>query len=72
VERVPSPLNLFMNIPWQPDGRLEFRPSLARAGDQVTFTAVIDSIVVLSACPMDLNDINAGRLGDIGVEVLAD
>jgi uncharacterized protein len=71
VERVPSPLNLFMNIPWQPDGRLEFRPSPARAGDQVTFAAVIDSIVVLSACPMDLNDINGGRLGDIGIEVLA-
>jgi hypothetical protein len=71
TERVPSPLNLFMSIPWQPDGELEFHASPARAGDQVTFAAVIDSIVVLSACPMDLNPINAGRLGDIGVEVLA-
>lgn len=70
TERIPSPLNLFMNIPWQPDGRLEFHRSPARAGDQMTFAAVIDSIVVLSACPMDLNAINGSRLGDIGVEVL--
>lgn len=71
VDRVPSPLNLFMNIPWHPDGRLEFAPSPARAGDQVTFAALIGVIVVLSACPMDLNPINAGGLGDIGLSVLA-
>lgn len=68
LERIPAPLNLFMNIPWQPDGRLEFLPSPVRAGDAVAFEAVIDAIVVLSACPMDLNPINP-RLGDIGVEV---
>jgi hypothetical protein len=50
---------------------LEFRSSPARADDQVTFVALLDSIVVLSACPMDLNEINGSRLGDIGVEVLA-
>jgi hypothetical protein len=72
IARVPSPLNLFMNVRWQPDGRLEFRPSPARAGDHVTLAAVIDSIVVLSACPMDLTPINGGRLGDIDLEVLDD
>jgi len=70
IDRVPAPLNLFMNIPWQPDGALEFAPSPARAGDNVTFAAAIDVLVVLSACPMDLNPINAGGLGDIGLEVL--
>jgi uncharacterized protein len=69
VDRIPAPLNLFMNIPWHPDGRLEFAPSPARAGDSVTFEAVVDVLVVLSACPMDLNPINAGGLGDIGLEV---
>jgi uncharacterized protein len=72
IERVPSPLNLFMNIPWQPDGRLEFHSSPARAGDQVTFAAVIDTLVILSACPMDLNPISGARLGDIDLEVLDD
>lgn len=69
LESTPSPLNLFMNIPWQPDGRLDFEPAPARAGDHVTFEALIDVIVVLSACPMDLNPINP-QLGDIDVEVI--
>lgn len=71
-DHVPSPLNLFMNIPWDSDGGLEFRPSPARAGDQVTLKAIIDVLVVLSACPQDLIPINGGRLGDIGVEVLSE
>jgi uncharacterized protein YcgI (DUF1989 family) len=68
IDGTPAPLNLFMHIPWQPDGRLEFLPSPARAGDHVTFSALIDVVVVLSACPMDLNPINP-RLGDIDVEL---
>jgi uncharacterized protein YcgI (DUF1989 family) len=71
LSRAPAPLNLFMNIPWDADGRLEFAPSPARAGDSVTFEAALDVIIVLSACPMDLNPINAGGLGDIGLRVLA-
>lgn len=70
LERPPAPLNLFMNIPWQPDGQLDFLPSPARAGDQVTFEAMMDTLVILSACPMDLNPINDSRLGDIGVELV--
>ena len=58
-----------MNIPWQPDGALEFAPSPFRAGDSVTFAAAVNVLVVLSACPMDLNPINAGGLGDIGLEI---
>jgi uncharacterized protein YcgI (DUF1989 family) len=67
---VPAPLNLFMNIAWHADGRLEFLPSPAQAGDHVTLAAVTDVTVVLSACPMDLNPINTGGPQDIGLEVL--
>lgn len=70
VTRTPSPLNLFMNIPWDETGQLAFHPSPARAGDEVILEATMPCIVVLSACPMDLNPINAGGLNDIGVEVL--
>ena len=70
VDRVPSPLNLFMNIPWDGQGNLAFEPSPARAGDHVTLAAELNVIVVLSACPQDLVSINAGRLGDVGVELL--
>lgn len=68
---VPSPLNLFMNIPWDEDGRLEFRPPVAHAGDSVTLTATAEIVVVLSACPMELNQVNGYEPSDIGFEVLA-
>jgi uncharacterized protein YcgI (DUF1989 family) len=70
ADRVPSPLNLFMNIAWDEAGRLEFLPSPARSGDYVTLQAVTDVTVVLSACPMDLNPINTGGPVDVGLEIL--
>ena len=69
-DHVPSPLNLFMHIAWREDGGLEFLASPARAGDYVALEAVTDVTVVLSACPMDLNPINAGGPQDVGLEVL--
>jgi uncharacterized protein YcgI (DUF1989 family) len=69
-DRVPAPLNLFMNVSWDPDGQLEFLPSPARAGDYVTVAAQIDVTVVLSACPMDLNPINTGGPRDVGFVLL--
>ncbi len=69
-DRVPAPLNLFMNIAWDASGRLEFLPSPARAGDHVTLEAVTDVTLVLSACPMDLNPINTGGPQDLALERL--
>lgn len=71
VERVPAPLNVFMNIPWHEDGRLEFLPTVASPGDFVELEAVADVVVVMSACPMDMNPINGYEPADIGVELLA-
>jgi hypothetical protein len=70
-DHVPAPLNLFMNIAWDANGRLEFLASPARPGDYVTLEAATDVTVVLSACPMDLNPINAGGPQDVALEVLA-
>jgi uncharacterized protein len=70
LPRAPAPLNLFMAIPWSEDGELAFEPSPAGAGDSVTFRAEIDVLVVVSACPMDLNPINA-TMGDIELRTLA-
>ena len=69
LPRAPAPLNLFMAIPWSQEGELAFEPSPAQAGDSVTFQAEIDVLVVVSACPMDLNPINA-TMGDIGLRTL--
>jgi uncharacterized protein YcgI (DUF1989 family) len=59
---VPSPLNLFMNIPWTPDGTLSFDPPVSTPGSYVVLRAEMDLIIAFSACPQDLLPIN-GRAG---------
>ena len=54
----PPPLNLFMNIPVGPTGRLEIVPPLSQPGDYVVLRAEIDCIVALSACPHDIYPVN--------------
>jgi uncharacterized protein len=60
-DEVPAPFNLFMNIPWDADGRLEWGTSPARAGDAFTVEALVDQVIVVSSCPMDLNPISGGE-----------
>ncbi len=64
---VPAPLNLFMNIPWDPSGNLLFLPTVSAPGDSVTFRAEVDLFVVASACPMDIVPIN-GPGGGVPVD----
>ena len=54
----PSPLNLFMNIPWRSGGELSFDPPVTRPGDAITFEAQLDAVVAFSACPQDILPIN--------------
>ena len=54
----PSPLNLFMNIPWEPNGDMFWNEPMSLAGDAITFRAEMDIVAVFSACPMDLLPIN--------------
>ncbi|MEP7046900.1 MAG: urea carboxylase-associated family protein [Ilumatobacteraceae bacterium] len=68
VAPVPAPLNLFMNIPWDLDGKISFEPTLSAPGDSVLFRAEIDVIVVASACPQDIVPIN-GPGGGLPVDV---
>ncbi len=58
VPRTPSPLNLFMNIPWNDSGALSFEPTVSRAGDAVTLEARLDLVIAFSACPQDILPIN--------------
>jgi uncharacterized protein len=53
-----APLNLFMNVPWSPDGSLRFEPPVSRPGDLVRFRAETDLVVIMSACPQDLTPVN--------------
>ncbi len=55
---VPSPLNLFMNIPVIDGRRLDFLPPENQPGDYVTLRAEMDCVVAFSACPQDMLPIN--------------
>lgn len=55
----PSPLNLFMNIPWHgQEGRLSFDPPVCPPGGHVAFRAEMDLVIAFSACPQDIIPIN--------------
>jgi uncharacterized protein YcgI (DUF1989 family) len=63
VAETPSPLNLFMNIPIQPDLSLSFDPPVSTSGSHVLLKAEMDLIVAFSACPQDILPINGvGRV----------
>lgn len=67
---VPQPINLFMDIPVYEDGSIDWRPTQTQPGDSVTFEARMDAILVASACPQDLTDINNKAPSSIDVELL--
>ena len=54
----PSPLNLFMNIPWTADGMLSFEPPVSTPGSYVLLRAEMDLAIAFSACPQDVLPIN--------------
>jgi len=55
---VPSPLNMWMNIPVNSDHSLSFEPTVSKPGDHVVLRAEMDVIMAFSACPQDILPIN--------------
>lgn len=72
VERVeiPQPINLFMDVRVRPDGSFAWAPAPTRPGDHVVFRAELDCVVIASACPQDLNEINHRLPTSVGIEIL--
>ena len=58
VPETPSPLNVFMNIPWTPEGGLSFDAPKTKPGDYVVLRAHMDCVVAMSTCPQDILPIN--------------
>lgn len=56
--KTPSPLNLFMNIPWTDSGSLSFEAPVTKPGDYILMRAEMDLVVAFSACPQDMLPIN--------------
>jgi len=55
---IPDPFNLWMNIPIAPNGNTAFEPTVSKPQDRVRLKTLCDVIVVMSACPQDMNPIN--------------
>jgi uncharacterized protein YcgI (DUF1989 family) len=68
--RIPQPINLFMNTPAREDGTIQWLPAVSQPGDHVVLRAEMDIVVVASACPQDLNAINAKGPGPAALELL--
>jgi uncharacterized protein YcgI (DUF1989 family) len=65
---VPTPLNLFMNTKLDDDRVMRVEAPEAKAGDSVTFEALVDCVVAMSACPQDLVPVNGVDCTPKGVE----
>jgi len=71
ITEIPQPLNLFSSTRADPDGRIITHPNLTRPGDYAIFEALMNSIVVVSACPFDLPafTVNQGEPQPIDIEI---
>jgi uncharacterized protein YcgI (DUF1989 family) len=60
--QVPSPLNLFMNIPVIDSNAIEFRPPVSTPGSYIALRAEMDCVIAFSACPQDMVPINGAAM----------
>ena len=58
ISDVPSPINLFMNIPWTSEGQLSWEAPVSKPGEYILFRALMDCVIAFSACPQDMLPIN--------------
>ncbi len=65
---IPTAFNIFMNVQFQPDGKLSVDPPLSKAGDHILFLAEMDLIVGLTACSAE--DSNGGSFKPIHYEII--
>lgn len=71
VPEVPSPLNLWMNIPFSSAGDIDWKEPVSAPGDHVVLRAEMDCVVAFSACPQDIICINSGAPTEAHYEVLS-
>jgi len=65
---VPSPFNIWMNIPVAPSGDYAWMPPVSKAGDMIQLKAHADCIAVMSACPQDMTPVNGDQNSPTGLE----
>ena len=70
LPEVPQPLNLWMNIPVNPEGKISWCEPVSKPGDYVVLRAEMDVVVAMSACPQDILPINGGEPVEVHYEVM--
>jgi uncharacterized protein YcgI (DUF1989 family) len=55
---VPSPFNIWMNIPVAGDGTFQWTAPTSQAGDHIALEAKETCLCVMSACPQDMTPVN--------------
>jgi uncharacterized protein len=69
ADRLPDPINFFMNVGIKARGELEIREPLSNRNDNVLLKAQMDCLLVISACPNEQNAMNGFKPTDILVRV---
>ncbi len=55
---VPSPFNVWMNIPVQEDGSFRWLAPISKANDEIVLKACMPTVIAMSACPQDMTVVN--------------
>lgn len=63
LDDIPTAFNIFMNVQFDPSGKLEVLPPTSKPGDLIRFRAEMDLIVSLTACSAE--DSNGGTFKPI-------
>lgn len=58
AKHVPSPFNVWMNIPVSSEGDYTWEAPVSRPNDFIRLKALEDAIFVMSACPQDMTPVN--------------
>ncbi len=58
IVHVPSPFNIWMNIPVSTSGEYEWKPPVSEPGDYIVLKARENCTAVMSACPQDMTPVN--------------
>lgn len=71
VAHAQQPINVFANfrVYSEEGGRFDLEECVTKPGDAATFKVLMDSVIVLSACPQDIVGFQPGGPTDMAVEV---
>jgi uncharacterized protein YcgI (DUF1989 family) len=72
VPHLPDPINLFADVRLSTDGRLDPHPAPGRAGDRVTFRALMKGVAAVASARMTMPELHATPPGRLRVATFSD